>query len=58
MNIVTIIPARGGSKGIPEKNIIYFCGIPLLAWSINQALESKSANEVFVSSGDDIILEE
>ena len=58
MNIVTIIPARGGSKGIPKKNIIDFCGKPLLAWSIKQALESNSVNEVFVSSDDDIILEE
>jgi len=58
MNIVTIIPARGGSKGIPKKNIIDFCGKPLLAWSIKQALESKFSNEVFVSSDDDIILEQ
>jgi CMP-N,N'-diacetyllegionaminic acid synthase len=37
MNYMALIPARGGSKGIPGKNIKPFCGIPLIQWSINQA---------------------
>lgn len=49
-NIITIIPARGGSKGIPGKNIIDFCGKPLLAWSVLQAKGSKYVNEVYVST--------
>ena len=49
MNIA-IIPARGGSKGIPNKNIKNFFGEPLIYWSIKAALESKSIDKVFVSS--------
>ncbi len=50
-----IIPARAGSKGIKNKNIFEFCGKPLLAWSIEQALSSKSVSNVYVSTnGDDI----
>ena len=56
MNIICIIPARGGSKGIPKKNLIDFCGKPLLAWSILQATESKLAKDVYVSSDSDEIL--
>lgn len=55
-HIVTIIPARGGSKGIPKKNIMSFCGKPLLAWSILQAKASKYADEVYVSSDSEEIL--
>lgn len=51
-SIIAIIPARGGSKGIPKKNIIDFCGKPLLAWSIQQALDSSLVNEVYVSTDD------
>lgn len=46
--IVAIIPARAGSKGIINKNIIDFCGKPLIAWSIGQALASKYVEEVYV----------
>jgi N-acylneuraminate cytidylyltransferase len=56
MQTVAIIPARGGSKGIPGKNLIDFCGKPLLAWSILQAAAAKSVDEVFVSSNDPEIL--
>lgn len=48
--IVGIIPARAGSKGIINKNIIDFCGKPLIAWSIEQALSSKYVEEVYVST--------
>ncbi len=51
-NIITIIPARGGSVGIPEKNIIDFGGKPLLAWSIDQAKESQMVGNVYVSTDD------
>ena len=50
MRIVCIIPARGGSKRIPGKNIMQFCGKPLIAWSIEQAKASKYIEEVYVSS--------
>jgi N-acylneuraminate cytidylyltransferase len=50
MKIVTIIPARGGSKGIHKKNLIDFCGKPLLAWSIEQARVSLLVNKVYVST--------
>lgn len=51
-NIVAIIPARGGSKSIPKKNIIDLCNKPLIAWSIQQALESKYIHEVYVTTDD------
>ena len=56
MRIACIIPARGGSKRIPGKNIMQFCGKPLIAWSIEQAKASKYIEEVYVSSDDDEIL--
>jgi len=49
---VAIIPARGGSKAIPRKNIISFCGRPLIAWSIEHALGSKYISEVYVTTDD------
>jgi N-acylneuraminate cytidylyltransferase len=57
MKIVCIIPARGGSKGIPRKNILDFCGKPLIAWSIEQALESQYIDKVYVSTDDKKIAE-
>jgi CMP-N,N'-diacetyllegionaminic acid synthase len=57
MNCIAIIPARGGSKGIPNKNLISFCGKPLLAWSILQAKKSKNISNVYVSSNDKQILD-
>lgn len=56
MNIA-IIPARGGSKGIPKKNIINLAGRPLIAWSIEQAKSSQLVDIVFVSTDDDEIAE-
>jgi CMP-N,N'-diacetyllegionaminic acid synthase len=55
-NIVAIIPARGGSKGIRGKNLINFCGKPLLAWTILQAKASKYIRKVYVSSDNKRIL--
>lgn len=54
-NIVGIILARGGSKGIPKKNIKKFCGKPLIEWSILQAKEVKEISSVWVSTDNDQI---
>jgi pseudaminic acid cytidylyltransferase len=51
MNIA-IIPARGGSKRIPRKNIRPFCGKPMIAWSIESALGSGCFEKVIVSTDD------
>lgn len=56
-NSVAIIPARGGSKRIPRKNIRPFCGKPLIAWPIEVALESKLFDHVVVSTDDHEIAE-
>ena len=50
MKTVALIPARGGSRGLPGKNIKRIYGKPLIAWSIEQALSSKSISEVYVST--------
>jgi len=56
-NVVAIIPARGGSKGIPKKNIIPLAGKPLIVYSIETALKSKYIDKIFVSTDDNEILE-
>ncbi len=55
MKVVAIILARGGSKGLPGKNILPFCGKPLLGWTIENCLDG-GIKEVFVSSDSDEIL--
>ena len=50
--VLAIIPARGGSKGIPRKNIRNFAGYPLIAWSIAAAKQSASVTRVIVSTDD------
>lgn len=52
-----IIPARGGSKGIPRKNIKMIAGKPLIAWSIEAARRSKLLDDLLVSTEDDEIAE-
>ena len=52
MNIVAIIPARGGSKRLPKKNIYPIWNQPMLSWSIKAAQESKLINEVWVTTED------
>jgi len=47
---LAIIPARGGSKGLPGKNIKVLCGKPLIAWSIEAGLKSKYIDEVMVTT--------
>ena len=56
MNIA-IIPARGGSKRIPRKNVKEFCGKPMIAWSIEAAKESKLFDHIIVSTDDNEIAE-
>ena len=57
MSLLALIPARGGSKGIPRKNIKNLCGKPLIAWSIEVAQESDLVDKVVVSTDDEEIAE-
>jgi len=52
MQVLAIIPARGGSKGIPRKNIREFVGYPLIAYSIVAGLQAESVNRVILSTDD------
>lgn len=52
---LAVIPARGGSKRIPRKNIRLFAGKPVMSYSINAALESGCFDQVIVSTDDDVI---
>ena len=54
-HILALIPARGGSKGIPRKNIKDFAGYPLIAWSIAAGLQAHTVNRVIVSTDDEEI---
>lgn len=54
---LAVIPARGGSKRIPRKNIKDFCGRPMIAWPISVALESGCFDHVIVSTDDEEIAE-
>jgi len=55
--ILGLIPARGGSKGLPRKNIKPLLGKPLIAWTIEQALASKYIDKIVVSTEDEEIAE-
>lgn len=57
MKAITIIPARGGSKRIPKKNIKSFLGKPIISYPIEAALKSKLFNEIMVSTDDEEIAE-
>lgn len=54
---LAIIPARGGSKRLPRKNVLDLCGKPLIAWSIEAGLKSQYVDKIVVTSDDDEILE-
>ena len=56
-NVLAVIPARGGSKGIPRKNLRTLGGKPLIAWSIDAANQSKVIDRVIVSTEDPEIAE-
>jgi len=57
MSIIAVIPPRGRSKGLPNKNIKMFCDKPLLAWSIEQASLAQHISSVWVTSDTEEILE-
>ncbi|MBF0196036.1 MAG: acylneuraminate cytidylyltransferase family protein, partial [Magnetococcales bacterium] len=56
-NTLALIPARGGSKSVPRKNILQVGGKPLIAYSIEQALKAKNIQRVIVSTDDSEIME-
>ena len=53
MNVLGVIPARGGSKGIPMKNLAPLCGRPLLAYTADAVKESKKLTRTIVSTDDE-----
>ena len=55
--ILGIIPARGGSKGLPGKNILLLLGKPLILWTIEQAFLSRYLDKIIVSTEDEEIAE-
>ncbi len=55
MKVLAIIPARGGSKGIPKKNLKPLAGKPLIAWTIESAIQCPEVNEIIVSTDDEEI---
>lgn len=55
--IIAIIPARGGSTRLPDKNMRMFAGRPLVAWTVIQAMNAMTLDEVWVSSDSERILE-
>src|SRR3990167_2128914 len=55
-SFLAVIPARGGSKGIPNKNVKDFCGKPLIQWSIEAAKDSGVFDRIIVNSDSDKIL--
>lgn len=57
MNILCVIPVRGGSKGVPGKNLREVAGLPLVAWSIRHALGSSTPMRVLVSTDSEQIAE-
>lgn len=55
-DILVVIPARGGSKRLPRKNVLPLAGKPLICWTIEAALEAKLNARIMVTSDDDEIL--
>jgi len=55
MNIIAIIPARGGSKGVKGKNVKLLAGKPLVAWTIEEAKKVKAISRVIVNTDDEVI---
>jgi pseudaminic acid cytidylyltransferase len=53
--VLAIIPARGGSKRLPRKNILPICGKPLIAWTIEAAIKSNIFDQVIVNTDDNEI---
>ncbi len=57
IEVLAVIPARGGSKGIPRKNIRDFAGYPLIAYSIAAGLQAEYVTRTIVSTDDEEIAE-
>lgn len=57
MKVFAVILARGGSKGVPRKNVRLLAGKPLIAWTIEEALKTPEIDKVFVSTEDSEIAE-
>jgi len=55
MTTLAVIPARGGSKGLPRKNVLPLAGKPLIAWSVEAALAADGVDRVAVSTEDEEI---
>ncbi len=55
--VLGLIPARGGSKGLPRKNVLDLCGKPMIAWTIEAALASRHMDRVILSSDDPEIMQ-
>ena len=53
MKKIAVIPARGGSKRIPQKNIVDFMGKPMMAWTIISAIESNIFDRIILSTDND-----
>ncbi|WP_416141359.1 cytidylyltransferase domain-containing protein [Lysinibacillus capsici] len=56
-SILVVVPARGGSKGVPRKNIRLLAGKPLIEWTFQAAVKSKYIDRIVLSSEDDEIIE-
>lgn len=57
MRVLGIIPARGGSKGVPRKNIKLMCGKPLLAYTVESSLKSRQLSKIVLTTDDSEIAE-
>jgi len=57
VDIIALIIARGGSRRLPRKNVLDFCGHPLVGWTVTQALCSRQVDHVYLSTDDDEIAE-
>ena len=55
MTMIAVIPARGGSKRVPRKNVRDFHGRPMIAWAIQHAIQADVFDRVVVSTDDDEI---
>ncbi|HEX9660078.1 MAG TPA: acylneuraminate cytidylyltransferase family protein, partial [Rhodothermales bacterium] len=53
--VLAVIPARGGSKGVPRKNLVQLCGRPLIAYTIGAGLSATSVSRLVVSTEDEEI---
>jgi len=55
LRVLAVIPARGGSKGLPRKNLLQLCGVPLIGWTVRQAAAARLLTRCIVSTDDEEI---